>query len=158
MINSPFISLFNTHGVVFLVVIVIFYKFYIAKQPEAAYHALLSVISVMIFTVILKELFLIPRPYLVAGGTAYAGMAGFSSLPSTHTAIAFGLATSIATSDRRLGIILFFLAALIGIGRVLARVHYPLDIFVGAAVGVLTALIFNQIHISVKKVKNRKRA
>lgn len=151
MINQPIVTFLNTQGVVVLVVFVLLYEVFVVKKNEVALHALLSVVSVIVFTIVLKELFLIPRPYLVTGGAAYAGLSGYSSLPSTHTAIAFGLATSIALHQKRLGVFLFTIASLIGIGRVAAHVHYPMDIIIGILVGVLTAVIFNQIHISYKK-------
>lgn len=145
------ITFLNTHGIVLLVVFVLFYEFYVEKKTEVALHVLMSVIFVLIFTIILKELFSVPRPFLAEGEEAGAGLAHFSSLPSTHTAVAFVLATSVALHQKRLGVFLFTIASLIGIGRVMANVHYPIDIIVGLLIGVLTGVIFNQIHLTRKK-------
>lgn len=145
------IHFLNTHGIVLLVIFVLFYELYVERKTEVALHVLMSVIFVLIFTIILKELFAVPRPFLAEGEEAYAGLTHFSSLPSTHTAVAFVLATSVALHQKRLGVFLFTIASLIGIGRVMANVHYPIDIIVGLLIGVLTGVIFNQIHLTRKK-------
>ena len=151
MIDSPIIGFLNTQGVLVLVVFVVLYEIFIVADREVAWHILVSVLATLVFTLVLKELFLVPRPYYTPGVVARAGMNGYSSLPSTHTAIAFVLATSVSLHQKTLGVLLFTIAALVGVGRVLANVHYPLDIVIGMFVGVLTGVIFNQIHLNHKK-------
>ncbi|OGM33503.1 hypothetical protein A2803_04895 [Candidatus Woesebacteria bacterium RIFCSPHIGHO2_01_FULL_44_21] len=150
MIESPFIVFLNTHGVILLVVFVFIYERYIARRKELAWHALFSALSAFVFSLILKELFLVPRPYMY-GGYPSAGLSEFSSLPSVHAAVAFSLATSVTLHQKSIGVLLFTVAALLGVGRVLANVHYPLDIALGVLIGVLTSLIFNKIHIKFRK-------
>lgn len=151
MIDNPLLVLLNTHGIFVVVLFVVLYEVFVSKNVEVALHVCLSVIAVLIFTVILKELFLVPRPYLVEGIDPSAGLTSFSSLPSTHTAVAFVLATTVTLHQKKLGVFLFTIASLTGIGRVMANVHYPLDIIVGILIGVLTGVIFNQIHLTRKK-------
>lgn len=151
MIESPLVVFLNTHGVFLLVAFVVLYEFYIARRREVALHALFSVITALVFSLVLKELFLVPRPYMYNGGYPVAGLSDFSSLPSVHAAVAFSLATSVTLHQKNIGILFFGIAALISIGRVLADVHYPVDIAVGVLIGVLVGLIFNQIHIKFRK-------
>lgn len=160
MINLPILVFLNTHGIFLLVLFIVAYELLIAKRLEVASHIILSTLAVLVFTVVLKELYLIPRPYIATATLPSAGLANFSSLPSTHTAVAFVLATTVALHQKNLGVFLFTIASLIGIGRVAANVHYPLDIIVGILVGVLTGVIFNQIHISATlgKKKQKKRS
>jgi undecaprenyl-diphosphatase len=151
MIDSPPVVFFNTHGVLLLVAFVVLYEIFIARQKEVAWHALLSVAAAVIMALVLKELFLVPRPYLTTGGFPQAGLYFYSSLPSIHAAIAFALATTVTMHQRNLGVFLFTIATLFGIGRVLANVHYPFDIILGLFIGILTGVIFNQIHIRFRK-------
>jgi undecaprenyl-diphosphatase len=151
MISSQFVVISNTHGVFFLIAFVLLYEVLIVRKKEVALHAAFSTLAALVFSVILKELFLMPRPYLAEGGYPEAGLTSFSSLPSVHAAIAFCLATSVTLHQRKLGIFLFTMAVAISFGRVLANVHYPIDIIVGMLIGVLTGIIFNQIHIRVSK-------
>lgn len=145
------ISFFNTNGVFLLVAFVFLYELAVVRDVELAVHILLSVATVIVFSVVIKELFLVPRPFISQGIDAGAGLAYYSSLPSIHAAVAFALATTVTLHQKQLGVFLFTIAAIIGIGRVLAHVHYPMDVVLGMLIGVLTGMIFNQIHLKLKK-------
>ena len=82
------------------------------------------------------------RPFVemgVAAKAAYLDNAGF---PSDHVlfTMAVALAVWFETQKKNTAILLFVLVALVGLGRVLALVHTPLDVlggFVFACVGAL---------------------
>jgi undecaprenyl-diphosphatase len=155
MLQAPTVFL-NTHGILVLVLFIIIYELFVVRDSEVAWHIIFSVLATLVFTIVLKELFLIPRPYYMPGVEAHAGLTQFSSFPSTHTAVAFVLATSVTLHQKTLGVFLFTMAALIGVGRVLANVHYPIDVILGMFIGVLTGVIFNQIHLNKRKKRNTK--
>jgi len=144
MINFPLIVFLNTYGILFLITSVILYEIILASKKKLALNIIFSLITAFIFSLVLKELFVVPRPYLTYGGYPSAGVDGFSSLPSTHSALAFSLATSVIFQQKILGVFLFGIAVLVGLGRVLAGVHYPADILVGMLIGVLVGVIINQ--------------
>lgn len=73
---------------------------------------------------------------------AHAADNGF---PSDHATASFAIATGIFLSNRRLGAVLLAAAAVLGVCRVAAGVHYPTDILAGAAVGVVGALIAERL-------------
>jgi undecaprenyl-diphosphatase len=64
-----------------------------------------------------------------------------NSFPSGHAATSFACATVIGATAPRLRVPLYVLAALIAWSRVYVGVHYPLDVIVGAAYGVLVGLV-----------------
>ncbi|MDP6142245.1 MAG: phosphatase PAP2 family protein [Dehalococcoidales bacterium] len=71
-----------------------------------------------------------------------------SSFPSHSTAIVFAIAIAILLADKKAGIILLFLASILGFSRIYVGIHYPSDILAGAAIGAATAfLIFRLIRI-----------
>lgn len=144
------ISFFNTNGVFLLVFFVFLYELVVVHDIELAVHIVLSVVTVIVFSIVIKELFLVPRPFLSQGIDPGAGLTYYSSLPSIHAAVAFTLATTVTLHQKQLGVFLFTIAAVISVGRVLANVHYPMDVVLGMLIGVLTGLIFNQIHIKLK--------
>jgi len=51
------------------------------------------------------------------------------------------LATLVFLYNKKLGIIFYILAVLVGVGRVLALVHYPVDILGGAILGIICGFI-----------------
>jgi membrane-associated phospholipid phosphatase len=63
------------------------------------------------------------------------------SFPSGHAASSFAAATVISVVEPRLRVPAFALALGIAFSRVYNGVHWPSDVLVGAAVGVVTALL-----------------
>jgi undecaprenyl-diphosphatase len=61
------------------------------------------------------------------------------SLPSGHATFLFALATGVYAVNRRAGLILFTIAGIISLARIMAGVHYPGDIVAGAFVGITVA-------------------
>jgi undecaprenyl-diphosphatase len=66
----------------------------------------------------------------------------WSSFPSDHAALFFGLATGIWMVSRRLGILAYvYVAFVICLPRIYLGVHYPSDILAGSLLGIFTALL-----------------
>ncbi len=63
------------------------------------------------------------------------------SFPSRHTVCAFIIAMAFMYIQLRLGIIMLILAALIGVTRVLAGVHFVRDVIGGAAIGIIIGVL-----------------
>ena len=94
--------------------------------------------------VILKDLFNRPRPLatfapLIASGKVHIHNIGpalkCSSFPSGHTQTAFAVGTYLALIFRRFWWLFIGIASLVGLARIYAGVHYPLDVFCGAIIG-----------------------
>lgn len=62
------------------------------------------------------------------------------AFPSGHASFFFALATGVFLYNKKLGLVFYASAALIGLARIFIGVHWPTDILVGAALGMLTAL------------------
>jgi len=64
-----------------------------------------------------------------------------SAFPSGHAAFFFALAAGVYFYKPRWSIWFFTAASIISISRVIAGIHWPLDILAGAAVGIFSAWI-----------------
>lgn len=141
--------------------------FYISKTGDGYFYAPIAFLlyyldtehgSVFVFTAIMayvleipiylamKHLFKRPRPcdYLHHLNALIIPSDKFS-LPSGHTAAAFLMATVVSQFYPSLTAVAFIWASLIGASRLVLRVHFPLDVIIGATLGVFIA----QVSISI---------
>ncbi len=75
----------------------------------------------------------------------------FNSFPSGHTATSFALACWLwgrlrGTRYRWVGYLAWALAALVGLSRIYRGVHYPLDVLVGALIGIMWGFAINRVQ------------
>jgi undecaprenyl-diphosphatase len=85
-----------------------------------------------------------PRPYVAHPGDVHLFIPASidTSFPSDHATAAFAIAVAIFLRSRGPGRIALAMAALVSISRVVVGTHYPSDVLAGAAIGMLSALVF----------------
>jgi len=59
------------------------------------------------------------------------------SFPSGHSSASFAGAVACLTQDRKKGVILVILAALIAVSRMYLTVHFPTDVLAGTILGII---------------------
>jgi len=124
-------------------------------KREVALHAFLSALIAWGAAEFLKSLFPIPRPFVIDNFSPLTLTIPIDgSFPSGHTAASFALAISVWLHNKKLGLFFILIALTIGISRVLANVHWPLDITGGIIVGIVISLIVDRLHV-FPLVKNR---
>lgn len=69
-----------------------------------------------------------PRPFVVEGVAPLIPHVPNNGFPSTHALIAMTVASVVFVHNRKAGYVLFALALLVGLGRVMALVHNPIDV------------------------------
>lgn len=120
-------------------------------KKEQVVHALLAFILAWVVADIIKKIFPTLRPFEVDGSIPLTIIArGDGSFPSGHTASSFALATTIFLHDRRVGTGFLSAAGIVGLGRILGNVHYPVDILIGAALGIATSLLIEKVHLRIR--------
>lgn len=116
-------------------------------KKEQVIHALISFFLAWLVTDIIKKLFPTLRPFEVTGEIPLTIFArGDGAFPSGHTASSFALATTIFLHDRKVGTGFLAAAAIVGMGRILGHVHYPIDIVGGAVIGIAISLVIEKVH------------
>ncbi|MEJ2347838.1 MAG: phosphatase PAP2 family protein [Patescibacteria group bacterium] len=117
------------------------------KRTQAV-HAFGAALLVWVIAQMLKSLLPTVRPFMINGNFPLTlTLPGDGAFPSTHTAIAFSLATTLWLHNKKLGYFYLILAFLVGIGRVFANVHYVLDVLIGSFLGVMVAVIVDKLHL-----------
>lgn len=125
----------------------------LTRSPDRKREIFLAA-AALILTYFLARLFGIfyshQEPYVVFGFEPTIYHAPDNSFPSDHAAIASAIAALIFLKNRPLGAVFFLAAILIGVGRVLGGVHYPIDIVFGLLAGILAVAI---LSFALEKIK-----
>ncbi|MBI5413583.1 phosphatase PAP2 family protein [Candidatus Peregrinibacteria bacterium] len=79
-----------------------------------------------------------------------------ASFPSGHATIMFAMAFSVLFGDTKWGIFYFIIALISSLARVVVGVHYPMDIFGGMLVALLSSIAVKLAWNSLKAKKNKK--
>ncbi len=113
------------------------------------------VVGAWIFAEIFKFLFKVPRPFLaISEVSPLFVFGGYDSLPSGHAVVFSVLATAIFLEDRKSAPYFIIAAVLIGLSRVIAGVHYPIDILIGFIMGCFGVILTYKI---IGKLRNNNR-
>ena len=116
-------------------------------KKEQVIHALFACLFSFLIATLIKHFFPTIRPFILNGGEVDVIIPPTSgAFPSEHTIIAFALSTTVFLHDRKVGWWFLVSALVIGIARVFANVHYPIDILGGAFLGTLIAVILDKVH------------
>lgn len=102
-------------------------------KKEQVIHALFAAFIAWVISALIKYFFPTLRPFMVNGKGIEVFLRPLDgAFPSGHTAESFALAVTVFMHDRRVGWWFLVGAAVVGISRVIANVHYPIDIIGGA--------------------------
>lgn len=94
---------------------------------------------------IIELIYVRPRPFVSYDIQVLIEKEASASFPSITTLVAFVAATTIWINNKKLGFLLFIVAALVAISRVFVGHHYPSDVFVGSMLGIVITYICYQL-------------
>ena len=131
-----------------LIIIILLAVFIMRRKLKPAFLLALSSYGLAtIVNSIIRGIFYIDRPYITLHKIPLVLFPPRdSSFPSGHAISVFLLATVIFSYNKKWGIFFYILAILVGVGRVLALVHYPFDIIAGAVIGIASVVIIRRLY------------
>lgn len=130
--------IFCAKYLIFILVLVVFLIWLKAAAKirwQFAAAVVLAGVTAFALSKIIGALYYHPRPFMVQNIQPLISHGYDNGFPSDHTLLAMTLSTVVYYYRRRLAAGLFGLTLLVGIGRVLAHVHSPLDILGGLILG-----------------------
>ena len=118
-------------------------------KKEVVVHALLASLIAWGMAELIKRVLPSMRPFSLNHGPVFTlTLPQDNAFPSGHAAAVFGLALGIWFHNKKLGFVFIVGAMLVGIGRVLANVHTPLDITGGSLIGISVAYLLKKFHFT----------
>ena len=92
---------------------------------------------------VIKMTTALPRPFLRFPDqvTPLFPYGGFDSFPSGHATLFMALTVMMMLHHRRVGYIFLFFTLLISVARIIAGVHFPIDIVIGWIIGASVSLM-----------------
>jgi undecaprenyl-diphosphatase len=125
-------------------------------KKEQVIHALLACLIAWLIAVFIKNFFPTVRPFMVNGNEIKVIIPPTDgAFPSAHTVVAFAVAVTVFMHNKRVGWIFLVWAFVIGTARVIANVHYPIDIVGGAFLGTIVAVLVEKVHLFKLLTKRR---
>ncbi|MBU1016606.1 MAG: phosphatase PAP2 family protein [Patescibacteria group bacterium] len=128
----------------FLIIIPIFlagWCLFIKREWKTVVGAVISILVVNVLSEITKAIIPTARPFVgVADNPGIWVPFSYGSFFSGHTATLFALGVILYRKHKKLALLCFGFGGLVGVLRVIIKVHYPIDIIGGAVVGVLVGL------------------
>lgn len=107
------------------------------QRSEQALALFLTIILAGVMDKIAGKLFYSTRPFVAQNIEPLVKHLADNGFPSEHTLFCFAIATLIFLYKRNLGIAALIISSIVGISRVAAHVHSPIDILGGMAIGVV---------------------
>ncbi len=114
-------------------------------RRSEAFVIFLTSFSALLVSEFFKNIFKIIRPFDIIPGVENLFVASGYAFPSGHATFFMALALAVYFYHKKIGLFLFISAILIGTFRVIAGVHYPIDILGGFVLGTLIAILFNYL-------------
>lgn len=120
-----------------LIVIGILFQMKLKNSKQFLVAIIVAGISGLILSMLAGLFYFHHRPFIVQNIQPLVMHSGDNGFPSDHTLLATALATVIYFYRRRLGVAALILALVVGIARVMAHVHWPIDILGGLVLGAI---------------------
>ncbi|WP_407375355.1 phosphatase PAP2 family protein [Methanobrevibacter sp.] len=153
MVMPPLTDMGGFLSLLLICILAILIFRYLKKDEylEIAKKCLYALIIAGIIAGALKLIVHHPRPYVVLDNVRQLVIPSEpNSFPSGHTASTLSIVTVLVATLRKNKVIVCLLVLfgfLIGFSRVYAGVHYPMDVVVGAVVGILSGVLVLKLKI-----------
>jgi membrane-associated phospholipid phosphatase len=141
-VHRPTMNAFVEFGAKYLIFIIAFVAVMFTLVSDRTARNRTIALAVMAFPVALLLawvaglLYYHTRPFVVEGVQPLIPHPPDNGFPSHHTMLAMATSAVVFVYSRKVGLLLGIMAILIGISRVVAKVHYPVDILGGVAIAI----------------------
>lgn len=150
-----FLVIFAAKYLIFLLGLVWAFSLLSIPRTKLKFYFIFIILAFVLALIGAKVLGLLynnPRPFVVDGIRPLVEHGPDNGFPSGHTLFSMLFATTVFSFNRKLGVVLGIFALVVGLGRVLAHVHHPVDILASV---LLTISVTYFAWILVKKYSQK---
>lgn len=146
----------ETLGIILLVGLVVF-LFSHEHDKRQGFHNIVIILGTAfiawVATEVINSIYPSPRPFIVLNDVnSLINHGGMDSFPSGHATFFSAIATSLYFYHKKIAVFYALGALVVGVARVVAGVHWPIDIFAGYVIGAVVAFfIFHLYNFIFKK-------
>jgi undecaprenyl-diphosphatase len=146
---------FLAQYLIFIVILSVAFYIYFHRDPIRGIREVMVVVIAVVLAyataTLIKHFYLHDRPfvYFTYIHPLISPDSPHGSFPSGHATFSSALAVAFYYYHPRLGIVFLVAAFLIGLARIIAGVHWPLDIIAGLILGAVIACL---VHFVVNKM------
>jgi membrane-associated phospholipid phosphatase len=106
----------------------------------------ISGVFAWVVATVIKYIVVSPRPFLFFEDVKPLFLhGGMESFPSGHATFFSAIAVALYLKHKNIGILYILVAIIISLARVIAGVHFPVDILAGWILGAIIAIVFHKI-------------
>ncbi|WP_250277867.1 phosphatase PAP2 family protein [[Clostridium] colinum] len=138
-----FITIYSCY--LFFIMYLIGYVYIFLNFEKFGYKTLLKYIFVPLITIIIAKILRkninSKRPFEKMNITSLVEHKGGNSMPSNHSASAMVLAMALTYISPKYFLFFIILAIITGIFRIIAGLHYPIDVLFGFLLGLLIGIL-----------------
>lgn len=132
-----------------LAVIIAIAPFFLSdKKKEVVIFSILDLTVVYMVGLFGGILYYDPRPFVSEHITPLISHVADNGFPSDHTLLAAALASILYCYNRRLGLVVFVIAILVGVSRMLAGIHHLIDVVGSLGIAVVVTFI---VYVTTRK-------
>lgn len=126
----------------YILIAVLIYLWFVYRRSRRFIIASLiaTIISRGVLTTVIRFFYHHPRPFDVMSVHQLISESGWS-FPSGHAAFFFALSVPIFWYNKKLGFVFFATSVFMGLARIYAGVHWPVDVVGGAILGALVGYL-----------------
>jgi undecaprenyl-diphosphatase len=145
---NPLMRLLSEDGeYLFYAGVIVYWFTRIYENRRMVFEALFSACVAFSISGLIGLFYYRDRPFVVYQVLQMIKHAANASFPSDHAIGAFVIATSIYLFKKKHGYAWLSLATMIAFSRVWNGVHYPLDVIVGALIGIFCSLVVHKFLV-----------
>ena len=140
------VTFFAVYFIYIVIISALLFSFFYRKSWRQLFLVCFSGgIAWLLTKFVAKILFHTMRPFVIFPQVQSLFAETGYAFPSGHTTVAVAIAFALYFINKKVGYVFMFFALLIGLTRIIAGVHFPIDILGGFVLGALVAYFVKKI-------------